>query len=106
LEKPREPINGVLVEDELIAEAMRPGLDLASSGLGQDVVKRSGDRHLIGMGVGGARAWLGSAGDLGFERPDRPPALDRAPREQAPPAVIGFGQGRLAVPLGQSAFIE
>ena len=99
MEKPSELINGVLVEDELIAQAMRPRLDLASGCLGKEVVKPSGGRHLIGMGVGGARAWLCATGDLGFERPDRPPVLDRAAREQAPPAVVGFGQERLAMAL-------
>ena len=83
LQKPRELINGVLVEDELIAQAMRPRLDLASGCPGKEVVKPIGGRHLIGMGVGGARACLRATGDLGFERPNRPAMFERRGGERA-----------------------
>jgi hypothetical protein len=106
LQEPRELVNGVLVEDELVAQAMRPRVDLTSGCLGEEVVKPSGGRHLTGMGVGGARAWLGATGDLGFERPDQPPVLDRAACEQTPPAAVGFGQERLAVALLEFAGLD
>ena len=74
-----KPVDGVLVEDELIAEAVRACLDLASGCPSEEVVKPGGGRHLIGMRVGrreGVAFVL--AGDLGFERPDRPAVFDRA----------------------------
>ena len=52
----REPVDGVLVEDELIAEAIRARLDVAPGCLSEELVELGGRGHLIGMRVGGARA--------------------------------------------------
>jgi hypothetical protein len=101
-----EPIGGVLIEDELIAQAMWPRLDLAPRCLAQEVVKPGSGRYLIGWRVDRSRAWLSSAGNLAFERPDRPPAFGRATRQQAPPAVVGFSKKRVAVALRKRARVD
>jgi hypothetical protein len=70
-----EELAGTLVEDDLIAEAVRACLDLASSCASEEVVELGSDRHLIGMRLGGSTARLWSARDLGFEGANRPAAL-------------------------------
>src|ERR1035437_1451457 len=58
-----EPINGALVEDELIAEAMWAGLDLASRGLSEQVVD-PGRRILTISGLAGIVALVARPGVL------------------------------------------
>ena len=58
-----EPINGALVEDELIAEAMWAGLDLASRGLSEQVVE-PGRRILTISGLAGIVALVARPGVL------------------------------------------
>jgi hypothetical protein len=106
LQEGHEPIDRVLIKDELIAQAVRPCLDLASGGLPQKVVKPSSGGHLIRMGAGHPRAWLCFSSDLGFERSDRPSAFGRSPCQQAPPKVVRFGQERLAVALRELAGVD
>ena len=106
LKEPREPIEGVLVEDELIALAMRACLDLASGCPGEERRGAGGGRHLIGMGVGGARG--GSAPraiSASSALTDHPRSAARS-REHASPAVVGFGQERLSVALGERTVVE
>ena len=78
LKKFGEPINGVLVEDELIAQAMRACLDLAS-GCPSEERREAWRRPPLGRDGGQpSDAAACCSGDLGFERPDRPPAFGRA----------------------------
>ena len=64
----RQPINGILVEDELIAEAMRPCLDLASCHPREDIAQLRGGSQPVGMRCRQSAPWLRSPGNLGFKR--------------------------------------
>ncbi len=70
LEKLGQPIDGVLVEDELIAKAVRACVDLASGCPSKEVVELGGGGDLIGMRLRGWAARLSSSRDLGLERAD------------------------------------
>jgi hypothetical protein len=50
-----QPVSGVLIEDELIAQAMWPGVNLASRSTSEEVVDPGRDRHLIGTWLPGSR---------------------------------------------------
>jgi hypothetical protein len=54
LKKVGEAFHGVLIEDELIPEAVRACLDLAPGCSSEELVELGGGGYLIGMGVGGA----------------------------------------------------
>src|ERR1035437_9902292 len=101
-----EPVNGALVEDELIAEAMWPGLNLASGSASEEVVDPGRGRHLIGMWLRGSRTRARSSGDLGFECADRPAARSCAPGELAAAGLVGLGKQDLSVALGERAVVD
>ena len=65
-------------------------------------------RHgaLIGIRRRTRSGRLRRPGDLALERPNRPAAFGRPAREQAPAVMVGLGQQRLAVALGERAGVD
>jgi hypothetical protein len=64
----RETIDGTLIQDDLVAEAMWAGLNLASCGLSEQVVEPGGGRHLIGMRLSRSSTRRRCPCDLRLER--------------------------------------
>jgi hypothetical protein len=74
-----QPVDGVLVEEELVAEAVWACLDLASAGSREDVVELGGGGDVIRMRFGRAtRRLCARAISASSARTDHPPWAARS----------------------------
>lgn len=106
VEQVDEPVSCDLIEDQLVAKAVRPGASLGPRCPFDQLLEPCGGGLLIGVRLGRWPTAVRVAGDLSFERADRPVGVGRPAGQRATAVMVGLGEKGLAVALGEDPGVD